>query len=260
MKKILIVLCFGMAVILLSSCASQMANMINPAAVYGGELNAEDMIHPDFGRPRLFESFKITETILVETLDGFWPVYFADAPATLIAIEDISADVFKVESLPNDDFTMPQLISGWPYREIVEPAAGSRIEPGYIITADTKFLLDPGIYVVMVALGRDDHFIIVVGDVAHPFVSPAEEASSWAAVHINTAIAANLVPWNLQYRFTRPITRAEFSALAVRLYETVTGREITERTAFRDTADINVWKMGGLKCCKRSGQRKFCPR
>jgi len=69
-------------------------------------------------------------------------------------------------------------------------------------------------------------------------------ASTWALEYIAAAVDNNLVPQNLLTNFTNAITRAEFAALAVQLYENVTGREIaiTRMNPFTDTTDINAIK------------------
>lgn len=83
--------------------------------------------------------------------------------------------------------------------------------------------------------------------------------SSWAAEQVNTAIAAGIVPESLQGKYTQAATRAEFCALAVELYETVTGMEITQRTTFTDTTDENVEKMAGLGVVTGVGEGRFSP-
>ena len=83
--------------------------------------------------------------------------------------------------------------------------------------------------------------------------------SSWAAEQVNAAIAAGIVPESLQSKYTQAATRAEFCALAVELYETVTGTEIAERAAFSDTTDVNVQKMAGLGVVSGVGNGAFDP-
>ena len=92
-----------------------------------------------------------------------------------------------------------------------------------------------------------------------PAQPAADQPSSWAAEQVEAAIAAGLVPDALQSKYTQPATRAEFCALAVELYETVTGTEITERAAFTDTADENVEKMAGLGVVTGVGEGRFDP-
>jgi len=94
-----------------------------------------------------------------------------------------------------------------------------------------------------------------------PTVTPTltEQPSAWAIEQVTAAISAGLVPQNLQSQFTQPTTRAEFAALAVALYENVTGRVITERMEFNDTNDINVQKMGGLGVVTGVGGGNFNP-
>jgi len=84
-------------------------------------------------------------------------------------------------------------------------------------------------------------------------------ASNWAHDGITQAHTHGLIPQNLQNNFTANATRAEFAAFAVALYETVTGREITERATFNDTNDINVQKMGGLGVVGGVGNGNFNP-
>ena len=100
-------------------------------------------------------------------------------------------------------------------------------------------------------------FIISFGEISG--LPAVETPSSWAADQVNAAIAASLVPQSLQLRYTQATTRAEFCALAVALYETVTGREITERQLFSDTNDINVEKMAALDVVNGVGNSNFAP-
>jgi len=84
-------------------------------------------------------------------------------------------------------------------------------------------------------------------------------ASNWAQEGITEAVGLGLVPQNLQAQYTQATTRAEFAALAVALYETITGRVITERATFNDSTDINVQKMGGLGVVQGVGGGNFNP-
>jgi murein DD-endopeptidase MepM/ murein hydrolase activator NlpD len=84
-------------------------------------------------------------------------------------------------------------------------------------------------------------------------------ASIWAQESLQNAHMLGLIPTRLQDSYTQAITRAEFTALAVALYETVTGREITERMFFVDTNDVNVQKMGALGVIVGVGNNRFSP-
>lgn len=86
-----------------------------------------------------------------------------------------------------------------------------------------------------------------------------EGASAWATENIVYAIVYKLVPYDLQTNYTQPITRSEFCALAVALYETVTSQTITERKMFTDTSDVNVEKMGALGVVTGVGDNRFDP-
>jgi len=84
-------------------------------------------------------------------------------------------------------------------------------------------------------------------------------ASTWAHDGIIGAFELGLIPQALQNNFTANTSRAEFSALAVALYETVTGRVIAGRMQFNDTTDINVQKMGYLGVVTGVGGGNFAP-
>ena len=94
-------------------------------------------------------------------------------------------------------------------------------------------------------------------------VAPTSEVidpnpSAWAKDIVAKAIEQGLVPENLQGNYTKPITRAEFCALAATLYESRNG-EITERSTFSDTKDVNVEKLASLGVVAGVGNGKFAP-
>ena len=92
-----------------------------------------------------------------------------------------------------------------------------------------------------------------------PTEPTGDTPSSWAVENVNTAVEAGIVPDTLQSAYTQATTRAEFCALAVELYETVMGTEITERATFSDTTDVNVEKMAGLGVVNGVGDGRFDP-
>ena len=83
--------------------------------------------------------------------------------------------------------------------------------------------------------------------------------SPWAIDQVAEAVRIYLVPYNLQSNYTQTATRKEFCALAVKLYEKVTGEEITERATFSDTTDINVQMMAGIGVINGVGNGRFDP-
>jgi len=94
--------------------------------------------------------------------------------------------------------------------------------------------------------------------IVSPMSVLAESPSSWAVSQVNEAIGLNLVPDFLQSNYTHPITRAEFCALAVALYEAVNG-EITGRITFADTNDVNVEKAAYVGIVSGVGDNRFAP-
>jgi len=87
----------------------------------------------------------------------------------------------------------------------------------------------------------------------------ADAPSDWAEAPVSRAIAARLVPQNLQSGYQKPSTRAEFSALAVTLYETVMVTEIADRKKFDDTNDVYVEKAAAIGVVAGVGNNRFDP-
>ncbi len=88
---------------------------------------------------------------------------------------------------------------------------------------------------------------------------PGRDPSDWAKGDVLAAIGAGIVPGTLQDGYQTTTTRAEFCALAVGFYETITGEEIVERMSFSDTDDVNVEKMAGLGVVNGMGDGTFDP-
>ena len=86
----------------------------------------------------------------------------------------------------------------------------------------------------------------------------SQEPSTWAKERVAEAVAANLVPQNLQSEYNRAMTRAEFASLAVVLYEKLLG-EIMGRSAFADTDDISVRKAAAVGMVFGVGGNRFAP-
>ena len=86
-----------------------------------------------------------------------------------------------------------------------------------------------------------------------------EKPSSWAEEDVAAAVDAGIVPQKLQYLYTSPTNRSDFCALAVLLFENVVGQDITERSTFVDTDDVNVEKMAALGVVNGVGDNKFAP-
>jgi len=82
--------------------------------------------------------------------------------------------------------------------------------------------------------------------------------SSWAAGHVQWAVFTGILPQNLRYNYRQPITRGEFAALAVSLYEGLRG-EIGGRTTFADTDDANVQKAAYIGVVSGVGNNMFAP-
>lgn len=86
-----------------------------------------------------------------------------------------------------------------------------------------------------------------------------DRPSLWAAEQVQTAAALGLVPQALQSGYAQPATRAEFCALGVALYEKYSGKEITQRMKFDDTADAAVEKLAAIGVVEGVGNNRFAP-
>lgn len=95
--------------------------------------------------------------------------------------------------------------------------------------------------------------------VSNAVQSETEHPSSWAQEYVKEAVAASLVPQALQEKYTQAVTRGEFCALAVQLYETATGRTAASRVKFSDTTDINVEKAAALGVISGVGDNRAAP-
>ena len=82
--------------------------------------------------------------------------------------------------------------------------------------------------------------------------------SSWAQADVAAAINTGLVPQTLQSLYTQAMTRAEFCALVVTLYEMLRG-DIVGRRTFSDTNDINVQKAAAIGVVDGVGGGRFSP-
>ena len=97
----------------------------------------------------------------------------------------------------------------------------------------------------------------------------ADEPSSWAEEEVGAAIAAGLVPEELQKNYTSPVTRGQVAGMFINLLEKASGKTaeelITEHgsaideTAFTDTDDMNVFAANALGIINGTGHNKFSP-
>jgi hypothetical protein len=93
--------------------------------------------------------------------------------------------------------------------------------------------------------------------------------STWAEEEVKTAISLGLVPDELQGNYTSPITRAEFSALIIRLANVwaLEGKTSAlsvrvpelNRSVFSDTIDVNVLYCAALGIVEGDGKGHFMP-
>ena len=139
-------------------------------------------------------------------------------------------------------------------------------EAGYVTRQDDPYRLKR--FGIFNYTTFDDFTAYVRGDETFP---PSQNAgyteaqeiirspAAWAADDLQKAAALGLFPSFLDNQYKKALTRAEFCAIAVAFYETLTGGTITGRMAFSDTADENVQKMGALGVVSGQGDGSFLP-
>jgi len=108
-------------------------------------------------------------------------------------------------------------------------------------------------------LGAVLSLMLVVLVFLSTLAAASDTPSSWAAEAITRADSLGLIPSSLNGNYTQNITRAEFCALAVPVYEKLTGTEITQLRDFTDTTDINVRKIGGVNIVSGTSNGVFNP-
>jgi len=87
-------------------------------------------------------------------------------------------------------------------------------------------------------------------------------ASEWATKELKKADEMGLIPDSLRGKdFKKPITRAEFAAVAVKLYENLTSKKATpiEKNPFTDTKDPEILKAFNLGVTNGTSATLFSP-
>jgi len=212
------------------------------------------------------------------------PVVYATAPVTVTALMDLSGGGhtggavyrFGADNYYDwHDFTPARLDEWEPHTQFwtdphlaLAPTTGHATTTGRVVSAGSTYVLDVDIYLLAPGVAGPRMWIIVLPPGAQASTPPTppptqpnnlNTASAWAHESITNAIATGLVPQSLQNHYTNNITRAEFTALAVLLYETATGREITGRVIFNDTTDVNVQKAAYIGVISGTGNNNFSP-
>lgn len=101
------------------------------------------------------------------------------------------------------------------------------------------------------------------GTTTPPVVAPtySKTPSAWAAAEIELAKTAGLTVDTLLTDYNKPITRAEFASLVVKLYEKATGTVVVPVTPnpFTDTTDVAVLKAYTAGIINGVSADKFAP-
>lgn len=97
----------------------------------------------------------------------------------------------------------------------------------------------------------------------------SDNPSSWAINEINTAVELNLVPYDMQNKYTANITRAEFCKLVISMLIVKTRQSINailskngvsiNRKAFSDTTDTAILAANALGIANGIGNNRFNP-
>lgn len=202
-------------------------------------------------------------TVSTEAID-FGAVEVGYAQPAARSISFTNEDDYEIRLSGTSELRVEWSKSGFVYSH---GHMSARIAPHETVTytVQPQTGLKPGIYIQHVRgnftsshIGGDTFQSF---DIPVTFIVAAEGdlPSSWAAGQLSQAAVAGIVPDSFESRYTQAATRAEFCALAVRLYEKVTGEAITQRATFSDTTDFNVQKMAGLGVVNGVGGGKFDP-
>lgn len=202
-------------------------------------------------------------TVSTEAID-FGAVEVGYAQPAPRSISFTNEDDYKISLNGTSELRVEWSKSGFVYSH---GHMSARIAPHETVTytVQPQTGLKPGIYIQHV---RGNFTSAHIGgdtfqsfDIPVTFIVAAEGdlPSSWAAGQLSQAAVAGIVPDSFESRYTQAATRAEFCALAVRLYEKATGETITQRATFSDTTDFNVQKMAGLGVVNGVGGGKFDP-
>ena len=202
-------------------------------------------------------------TVSTEAID-FGAVEVGYAQPAPRSISFTNEDDYKISLNGTSELRVEWSKSGFVYSH---GHMSARIAPHETVTytVQPQTGLKPGIYIQHVRgnftsshIGGDTFQSF---DIPVTFIVAAEGdlPSSWAAGQLSQAAVAGIVPASFESRYTQAATRAEFCALAVRLYEKATGETITQRATFSDTTDFNVQKMAGLGVVNGVGGGKFDP-
>lgn len=105
-------------------------------------------------------------------------------------------------------------------------------------------------------------FIIEFDSESDMRTSFGSEASAWALPEMEKALELGLVPDALKgENLTRPITRAEFAAVAVKTYEALSGTKAIPivNNSFTDCSDVEVLKAYGIGAVAGTSATTFSP-
>ena len=141
--------------------------------------------------------------------------------------------------------------------------------PAYVIFIEKSFGFDK---VISLLEGKDRSTVLGVSDSElnelwlaflkreYGVVPNLRKADSWARPEVERAVRDGIVPASLQDNYTDTITRAQFAALAVKLYEAMSGETAPApgENPFSDTSDPVVIQANALGIVKGSGG-KFRP-
>lgn len=220
------------------------------------------------GRWAFYNCDYITSVTIPKTVTSFGPYAFTDSDnITDVVIQDgvktigegafSGCNALESVTIPNSVTSIgAQAFLVQNLKSITIPESVTSIGAS-AIDSKTTIMGKPGTAAEAYAKANPAYYTFVAIDgTASP---AADRPSPWAQAQVDAAIAANIVPAALQGQYTQATTRAEFCALAVALYETVKGAEITGRQTFNDTVDVNVEKAAAIGVVSGVGGGSFAP-
>ncbi|MEI8215812.1 MAG: S-layer homology domain-containing protein [Eubacteriales bacterium] len=184
------------------------------------------------------------------------------APSVLAATASsgIAALTWKDNSSNEEGFTVERKASGGSFKYLNGTSSGMTALIDNSLVAGTSYVYR--VKAINSTLGDSaysNEATILVGLIV-PAAVDFSSASSWAITEIQKAIDYKLTTDKVLKDFTKKITREEFSEIAVKLYEAISGKAaVSDANPFIDTANIEILKAYKLGIVKGMTLNTFAP-
>lgn len=228
-------------------------------------IKTSDWGHIEISNAVSFESSELGQLVVHTTSPATITVFAGSRVEDKVVLGDLGHSVTLISHATdqiNWDWATWEPTEITPTTGVMEYTMYGGIVDEIWFLGDVVYILDAGFYSLHAP--AEGGIFVIVNDSDDTPVAPTPNlstASQWAHEGISQAFELGLIPQSLQNNYTNNITRAEFAALAVTLYEALTGKEIamTREIMFNDTTDINVYKAAYIGVVNGMGDGSFAP-